>query len=134
MIAVKDLAIGNWVYDGESTQFPMFVQTIADDYVYLNFKENEGDVWESTPEELHGIPLTAELLEKIGFQFNGTGLWKITKKRLSISINIEREFIFIETFGQKWRDNRAWWNDVKFLHQLQNCYRIVARDDLEINL
>ena len=75
MINVKDLAIGNWVYDGDKTQFPMYVQTIGDDYVYLNFEGNEGDVFESAPEDLQGIPLTGELLEKIGFTLKD-GLWR----------------------------------------------------------
>lgn len=68
MISVFDMMQGNWVYDGERTQFPMYVQMIGDDYVYLNFEANEGDVWESTPEDLQGIEVTEELLLKIGFE------------------------------------------------------------------
>ena len=68
MINVRDLRIGNWVYDGECTQFPMWVQAVGEDYVYLNFEGNEGDVWESAPQELQGIPVTIELLKKIGFK------------------------------------------------------------------
>lgn len=68
MISVCDLMQGNWVYDGERTQFPMYVQMIGDDYVYLNFEANEGDVWESAPEDLQGIEVTEEMLLKIGFE------------------------------------------------------------------
>ena len=64
MIDTKDLMLGNWVYDGDKTHFPMYIECIGTDYVYLNFPNNEGDVWETTPEELQGIPLTAELLTK----------------------------------------------------------------------
>ena len=46
MIATSYLRLGNWVYDGELTQFPMYVQTIGEDYVYLNFEGNESDPWE----------------------------------------------------------------------------------------
>ena len=81
MIDIHDLCVGNWVYDGEKTQFPMFIRAIGEDYVYLDFDGNEGDLWESTPEELQGIPLTEELLTKLGFVFNGTGLWKKTEKK-----------------------------------------------------
>ena len=63
MIATSDLRLGSWVYDGERTQFPMYVQAIGEDYVYLNFDGNEGDVFECKPEELQGIPLTDDLME-----------------------------------------------------------------------
>ena len=52
MIKPQDLCIGNYVYDGDKTKFPMYVQTIGEDYVYLNFEGNESDPWETTPEEL----------------------------------------------------------------------------------
>ena len=44
MINVRELSLGNFVYDGDRTKFPMFVQTIGEDYVYLNFEGNEVDV------------------------------------------------------------------------------------------
>ena len=134
MINRHDLCIGNWVYDGERTQFPMFVRAIGEDYVYLDFEGNDGDLWEITPEELQGIPLTEELLTKLGFVFNGTGLWKKTEKKREISINIEKEFLFIEAFDFKWHDCRGWWHGVKYLHQLQNFFRNMAREDFTVKL
>ena len=44
----------------------MYVRTIGEDYVYLDFDGNEGDLWESTPDKLQGIPITEELLTKMG--------------------------------------------------------------------
>jgi hypothetical protein len=134
MIDIHDLCVGNWVYDGEKTQFPMFIRAIGEDYVYLDFDGNEGDLWESTPEELQGIPLTEELLTKLGFVFNGTGLWKKTEKKREVSINIEREFLCVEAFDFRWFDSRGWWHGVKFLHQLQNFFRNMARDDFAVEL
>lgn len=134
MIDIHDLCVGNWVYDGEKTQFPMFIRAIGEDYVYLDFDGNEGDLWESTPEELQGIPLTEELLAKLGFVFNGTGLWKKTEKKREVSINIEREFLCVEAFDFRWFDSRGWWHGVKFLHQLQNFFRNMAREDFAVEL
>lgn len=71
MIDTKDLMLGNWVYDGERTRFPMFIITIGEDYVSLDFEGREGDIWESTPEDLHGIPLTDKILIDAGFASNG---------------------------------------------------------------
>ena len=79
MINIHDLCIGNWVYDGERTQFPMFVRAIGEDYVYLDFEGNDGDLFESTPEELQGIPLTEDLLAKFG---QATGTCETTDKLL----------------------------------------------------
>lgn len=134
MIEAHDLCIGNWVYDGERTQFPMFIRAIGEDYVYLDFEGNEGDLWESTPQELQGIPLSEELLTKLGFVFNGSGLWKKKEKKREISINIEKEFLFIEAFDFKWLDCRGWWHRVKYLHQLQNFFRNMAQEDFVVDL
>lgn len=131
MIPANDLAIGNWVYDGERTQFPMFVQTIADDYVYLNFESNEGDVWESTPEELQGIPLTAELLEKIGFSFSN-GLWRHS---LGVKVKPEDGFVFIENKDEeKWLYSYGFFKGIHYLHQLQNLLAIVLKQEFKIEL
>ena len=92
MIKPQDLCVGNYVYDGDKTKFPMYVETIGEDYVYLNFDGNESDPWETTPEELQGIPLTGELLEKIGFTLKD-GLWR---HKWGIKIKPEAGFVFIE--------------------------------------
>jgi hypothetical protein len=112
----------------------MFIRAIGEDYVYLDFEGNEGDLFESTPQELQGIPLTEELLTKLGFVFNGSGLWKKKEKKREISINIEKEFLFIEAFDFKWLDCRGWWHGVKYLHQLQNFFRDMAREDFTVEL
>ena len=134
MIDAKELMIGNWVYDGDKTQFPMFIVGLFDDCVHLNFSGNEGDVWESTPKELQGIPLTDELLAKLGFERKGTSLWKKTEKRREVTINIERGFVFVEAFDNKWLDSRGWFHGIKYLHQLQNTYRTIAKEDFTIEL
>lgn len=131
MIHVRDLAIGNWVYDGDKTKFPMSVQTIGEDYVYLNFGGNEGDVFESTPEELQGIPLTGELLEKIGFTLSN-GLWR---HKWGIKVKPEAGFVFIENKDEEhWMYGTATCKDVWHLHQLQNLVKIITKKDLKIEL
>ena len=131
MINVKDLAIGNWVYDGDKTQFPMYVQTIGDDYVYLNFEGNEGDVFESAPEDLQGIPLTGELLEKCGFTLKG-GLWR---HKWGIKVKPEAGFVFIENKDEEhWMYGTCTCKDIWHLHQLQNLVRIITKKELLINL
>ena len=131
MIPIGELMMGNWVYDGDRAEFPMYVQTIGEDYVYLNFKGNEGDVFESTPEELQGIPLTGELLDKVGFSLSN-GLWR---HKWGIKVKPEAGFVFIENKDEeRWMYGTATCKDVWHLHQLQNLVKTITKKDLKIEL
>ena len=131
MIPVQDLCIGNWVYDGERTQFPMQVVGIGTDYVYLDFEGNEGDLWESKPEDLMGIPITEELLEKLGFTFS-SGLWRL---KLGVKIKSGAGFVFIENKDKEhWLYGNCTCKDIWYLHQLQNLVRIITKQELKVNL
>lgn len=131
MIKVRELTIGNFVYDGDRTKFPMFVQTIGEDYVYLNFEGNEGDVFESVPEDLQGIPLTGKLLEKCGFTLKD-GFWR---HKWGIKVMPEAGFVFIENNDEEhWMYCACTCKDIWHLHQLQNLVRIITKKELLINL
>ena len=131
MIKPQDLCVGNYVYDGDKTKFPMYVETIGEDYVYLNFDGNESDPWETTPEELQGIPLTGELLEKIGFTLKN-GLWR---HKWGIKVKPEAGFVFIENKDEEhWLYGTCTCKDIWHLHQLQNLVRIITKKELLINL
>ena len=131
MIDVHDIAIGNWVYDGDKTQFPMRVEAIGTDYVYLNFEGNEGDIWESTPQDLQGILLTEELLDKLGFTYKD-GLWR-GEGGLKVKVGVG--FVFIENKGKdNWLYGTCTSKDVYYLHQLQNLYRIITKKELKLSL
>ena len=147
MIDIHDLCIGNRVYDGEHTQLPMWVQTIGEDYVYLDFEGNEGDLWESTPEELQGIPLTEELLEKMGFKesyaegvkFHSLFFKVNDKKHLHLSIRLDKQRADISEVTQKNFPNaevrlRSHIVDMKFLHELQNFVFLTTKQQLKVNL
>ena len=129
MIAIDELMIGNWVYDGDKTQFPMFVETIGPDYVYLNFPSNEGDVWDTTPEELQGIPLTPELLTKLGFTLSH-GLWRKREHGRVVIVKPETKFAMVEAFNNQLMDSRGWSHEIKYLHDLQNFFKIISRKNL----
>lgn len=67
MIKTKELMLGNWVYAGAKTQFPMYVTGIFQDVAYLDFEGNEGDVWEEKEEDMFPVPLTEKILLKNRF-------------------------------------------------------------------
>lgn len=141
------LCIGNWVYDGERTQFPMFVQAIGEDYVYLNFTENESDPWESEPKDLFGIPLTEELLEKMGFKesyaegvkFHSLFFKVNDKKHLHLSIRLDKQRADISEITQKNFPEaevklRSHIENMRFLHELQNFLFLTTKQQLKVNL
>ena len=131
MIQVQDLCIGNWVYDGERTQFPMQVVGTGTDYVYLDFEGNESDLWESTPKDLQGIPLTGELLERVGFTLKD-GLWR---HQYGVKVKPEAGFVFIENKDkERWMYGTCTCKDIWYLHQLQNLVRIITKKELKVNL
>ena len=129
MIHVRELAIGDFVYDDDYSKFPMFVVTVGEDFVCLNFEGNEGDVWESIPEDLQGIPLTGELLEKCGFTLKD-GLWR---HKWGIKVKPEAGFVFIENKDEEhWMYGTCTCKDIWHLHQLQNLVRIICHKELLI--
>lgn len=131
MIAASDLRVGNWVYDGEHTQFPMFIRAIGEDYVYLDFYGREEDIWESTPNDLQGIPLTGELLEKLGFTFKD-GLWR---HEWGVKVKPEKGFVNIENKDKEhWLYGTCNCKDVWYLHQLQNVISVITKKELKVNI
>lgn len=131
MIDIRDLTIGNWVFDGNHTKFPMQITSLSEGYVTMSFPSNEGMDWESKPEDLQGIPLTGELLKKIGFSFKD-GLWR---HWFGVHVKPEAGFVFIENKDKEhWMYGTCTCKDVWYLHQLQNLVRIITKKELLINL
>lgn len=137
----KDLMLGNWVYDGDITKYPMYVVTIGYDYVYLNFEGNEGDVWESLDDDITPIPVTADMLKRIGFEeYEDLPLegkfYRYWDKDYKYKLDV-RNF---------WTNSQRKWyvhidNDVcntigsgefDYLHELQNLVRTITGFDLPI--
>ena len=127
MIDIRDLTIGNWVFDGNHTKFPMQITSLSEGYVTMSFPSNEGMDWESRPEDLEGIPLTGELLKKIGFSFKD-GLWRYW---FGVHVKPEAGFVFIENKDKEhWMYGTCTCKDVWYLHQLQNLVRIITKKEL----
>ena len=133
MIKVQDLCIGNWVYDGERTQFPMQVVGIGTDYVYLDFPQNEGDLWETTPEELEGIPLTEELMTDNGFSFNGVW-WHKHEANYALDVSVGLAYVQIEKWADSRIHSRCTCHGVRFVHELQNLFWNITKQQLNIKL
>jgi hypothetical protein len=109
----------------------MQVVGIGSDYVYLDFPQNAGDLWESKPEDLQGIPLTGELLERLGFTLKD-GLWR---HQYGVKVKPEAGFVFIENKDKEhWMYGTCTCKDIWYLHQLHNLVRIITKKELKVNL
>ena len=146
MIPVQDLCIGNWVYYVPNS--PMFIRTIGEDYVYLDFEGNEGDLWESEPEELQGIPLMVELLKKIGFVYSPTESVETEVYLKKFISDAERQVIiaYVPRCGTITISDyqtpikgihkllRSVVTEQKYLHELQNFVFMTTKQQLKIEL
>lgn len=131
----NELRIGNWVYDGRRTQFPMYVTGFSEDgYVTLNFPGNEGMDWEADAADLQPIRLSGDLLKKNGFvsvadfQYEkyGDG-WVIITYPFMPLTRIELEMSGI---------TRAFFSSELILsvHELQNAFYLTTKQELKIEL
>lgn len=130
MIKTKELMLGNWVYAGAKTQFPMYVTGIFQDVAYLDFEGNEGDVWEEKEEDMLPVPLTEELLLKNGF-INMSDYYK--DKEANIFIRLGEDIttsIRVECLDRK--PNKPTlskvnaFNKTKYVHELQNLLTLAG--------
>lgn len=120
----------------------MRVQSVGEDYCYLNFDGNEGDPFDGIDKDMMPIEITELLLIKIGFKpippiFEGQEEYKISvndcfiEVRNGISNSISRNWYChidnnrFETIGGF---------DFQSLHELQNGIRLITKEDLEICL
>ena len=114
-LSAHDLRIGNWVYDGKHTKYPMQVVAIGKDWVHLDFPGNEGDVWEADIKDLQPIEITEEFLINNGF--------KNDKHPLSLRV----------VYFNKILNTLAVHLNVhlKYVHELQNLYYIAEGKKFE---
>lgn len=131
MISYKDLMIGNWVYESERSKFPMKVVYVGEDYCYLNFESNEGDVFDGYEKDMMPIPLAEDILIKCGFakrkllgyenHFTYERYLKGITIKLTALNNCDFSVLLFETAIK-----------IEYVHELQNIVRLITKSDLEI--
>ena len=146
MIDYKDLMLGNWVYESNYTKYPMQVVGIGENYCYLNFEGNEGDIIDGIDKYMMPIEVTEEVLNKIGFKEDTEQFIKSYYKGEVFEYRkvINKCFIKIQS-GMSNSNDRDWYChidnnthqtiggfDFQYLHELQNGIRLITKSDLEI--
>ena len=120
MIKAQELRIGNFILLEIYPDLPRWHKIIPKDI----FDISEGKI---TLNSINPISLTPEILGKCGFKKDYTGFSLVDKMSLSFSITKDAEFL-------------ACWLDmslaitIKYLHELQNLYRCLIAEELNINL
>lgn len=138
---IEELKINNYV--GDAHGFPMYITALfADGNVYLDFDGNEGDVWEEDVKELKPIPLTEELMMRLGFTKMHCGymMTKYTKKiiiKKDKPTEITLTYTLFDTFKKKDHSialiERLGIPSLKYLHELQNSWYFLTSQPLEVS-
>lgn len=120
--------------------FPMYVESIFIDTVYLNFEGNEGDVWEEDIKDLVPIPLTEEILLKAGGK-------RFDEDKIILMLNDPSTHLVLMKVGTHWFPqieqtgefasegvNVVFLNFIDYLHQLQNLFFALTGEEIKIEL
>lgn len=139
MIQANELRLGNLF---AMNDFPMYVEAIFRDTVYLNFEGNEGDVWEEDIKDLVPIPLTEEILLKAGFEkeseddkYGRVFLIPNTKYIIRV-VNYGNPQKVDFGYSLEISDNKDWCGikRIYFLHDLQNTIFALTGEDIKIEV
>lgn len=137
---IQELKINNYV--GNAHDFPMYITALfADGTVYLDFDGNEGDVWEEDVKDLNPIPLTEELILRLGFtkMLCEDRITRYTKK-IIIQRNEPVEIpIAYALFRTPQKDSQSialieepGCKPLMYLHELQNSWYSLTSQSLEV--
>lgn len=143
-MGTKDLMIGNWVYYTKKSQFPMRVVSLGEDYVYLDFEENEGDVFEPNLEDMQPIEVTEDFLLKNGFkkkEYNVSGYSSTSLHYMMFENGIFDINRFSNSIGRDWHchiensdcDSIGSF-DFQYVHEFQNGIRLITGKDMDVKL
>ena len=117
MINPKELRLGNFIFWGLK---PAFIQELPLSGPVLNV---DGNIITTVYEELAGIPLTQEIIEKNGFEpWSGMSLWHR-------DFSLERGN---KGWNMKQSSGRITKKELSYLHELQNLYFSITGEELQI--
>lgn len=132
-IKAGDIMLNNWFH---VNGYPMYVEAIFRDTVYLEFKGNEGDVWEESIKDLVPIPLTEDILLKCGAK-------RIEENKVAIMLNDPSTHLILMKIGTHWYPqieqvgefisdgvNVVCLNFIDYVHQAQNLFKAITQTDL----
>ena len=130
-ITPNDLRLGNCLYYTKESKFPMQVEGIGKDWIYLNFEGNDGDVFENNGDEIYPIPISVELLSNLSKNLISDG-YIIYIGSENIEFSVERKDEIINLVPCVNCDEYDIGKPIRYVHQLQNLYKELTGNELEI--
>lgn len=130
-ITPNDLRLGNCLYYTKESKFPMQVEGIGKDWIYLNFEGNDGDVFENNGDEIYPIPISVELLSNLSKNLISDG-YIIYIGSENIELSVERKDEIINLVPCVNYDEYDTGKPIRYVHQLQNLYKELTGNELEI--
>lgn len=131
MIQANELRIGNWIEDRMGRAYQIL--GILSMYRILF---GPGSDKERQIDEILGIKLTPEILEKAGFEYISFGLWKIDFHQKDDWFRLEY-FEDDSTYpdrGTLLLGGQRIFNHPQYVHQLQNLYFALTGEEFPIEL
>ena len=131
-ITTSDLRIGNWLFYSKSNKFPMQVEVIGKDYIYLNFEGNQGDSLDIESEDIYPIPLTKDFIIKVSDESmfkNTVDIGGYSGIEMRAEHNRDGNFELIPTINC---DEYCIGRHICYVHELQNLYYALTGKELEI--
>lgn len=118
----NELTMGAWVQEylpiPDKLAMPMqVVGILSDNIAYLDFGGNVGDVFEAEVENLRGIPLTKEILQKNGFIYDEKQRYWYDEAN-EIFITYYKHFCVLEVLKEQHARFR-FKTEIPFVHHLQ---------------
>jgi hypothetical protein len=131
-ITTSDLRLGNWLYESDKSKFPMQVESIGKNWIYLDFEDNEGDVFENTDKEIYPIPFSDRFLSELSKNiiYDGYLMYIGPNNDLEVYVGIEDGVIFLTPSVND--DDFEIGISIRYVHELQNLFYALNGKELEI--
>lgn len=129
-ITPNDLRLGNCLYYTKESKFPMQVEGIGKDWIYLNFEGNDGDVFENNGDEIYPIPISVELISNLSKNITDGYIIYIGSEDIEFSVERKDEITNLVPCVNC--DEYDIGKPIRYVHQLQNLYKELTGNELEI--
>ena len=122
MIQPKELMLGNWVYLDGDEKYPVRVEAVYADYVFLQPKAEGFEIFSAREDEICPIPLTEEVFHKNGFEYL-SGVYYLEQCTLpEFYKDVDGKFYVSVDLGCYKLSEQP----IKYVHQLQNILTIAG--------
>ena len=129
-----ELMINDWVLYGKRYAIAKRITPLRCD-ILVRITSNHDDIIIETYDNIDPIPLTAEILEKNGFEQTGDSTFSISDDGMRFYATWWRESLFYVGFYR--RDNNSpnehFSLNVRYVHELQHILRLCGMNELADN-